>query len=91
MNWIRSTCEDGTVVLARAGALGGPGYTSERAHEVKNGWNYNGSGKTAFGGAEKWPVVTVSVSFPEGEDCLAAWFAEEARTFVDKFLSKNGG
>ena len=78
------------VLHSRPGLLGGKDHRSENAHTVRNGFNYNGSGEDAFGGAKSWPVVTATVSFPTGRDDLAKRLTGDLKTFVDEFLTRNG-
>lgn len=35
-------------------------------HYIEEHFNYNGSGPKAFGGAQKWPVLTVHIAFTVG-------------------------
>lgn len=57
------------------------GVASIRAHR-----NYNGSGKQAFGGAERWPAVTIHLAFLEGAMNERESFVVAAQAFIDKWL-----
>ena len=55
--------------------------------DIRIGKNYNGSGKTAFGGASEWPAVNVNMRFP------VETTEEEVQTFLHEFrmlLNKHG-
>jgi len=45
--------------------------------------NYNGSGKSAFGGANEWPVVKVHIPFMAGANAEAAAFAEKLQSWLE--------
>jgi hypothetical protein len=67
--------------------------SSDECHggvEVREHMHYNGSGPRAFGGAERWPVVTADVSLPAGRLDLRKKLAEELRAHIDAFLTKHG-
>jgi hypothetical protein len=49
-------------------------------------YHFNGSGPRAFGGATRWPVVEVQVSFGAGEEAKRDALAEYLKTAVEKFL-----
>lgn len=90
MTWKPRKELDGATTFGRPGLLGGPGCGMDNVHEVTNGFNYSGSGGKAFGGADKWPVVTARVSLPAGREDLAAALASGLRAFVDKFVALHG-
>jgi|HubBroStandDraft_2_1064218.scaffolds.fasta_scaffold12374_9 hypothetical protein len=57
-------------------------------HEIELRSNYSGSGKTAFGGAPRWPCVTIRIPFCEGEYALASQFATELGEFIDNWMKE---
>jgi hypothetical protein len=52
---------------------------TENAHRIKLSYRYNGSGKEAFEGADKWPVVDIQISFPENCE-------DKAKKFIQKIM-----
>lgn len=48
------------------------------------GRNCNGSGPKAFGGAKEWPVVTLKLPFPPGEQARALLAAREIMAFLKR-------
>lgn len=54
-----------------------------RWFEIKAHFHYNGSGPSAFGGAECWPVVTLEVPFPAGEIKQRDQFVDALQAFLD--------
>jgi hypothetical protein len=65
-------------------------YVGEDVHSVEVHWHFNGSGKDAFGGCDKWPVVSIEVPFEEGKESLADEFAARMRDFIDQTLEELG-
>lgn len=55
-------------------------------HEIAAIYHYNGSGKSAFGGHEKWPAVTTRLTFPAGRVDLRDAFVEQLKTSVENFF-----
>ena len=49
-------------------------------------FNYNGSGDGAFGGAEKWPVLTLKISFEENAFEQRDKMAELLKETVDNSI-----
>lgn len=52
--------------------------------EIEKHYHYNGSGKQAFGGAEKWPVLTLQIDFETGKEQECNKLAEQLKQFIDK-------
>jgi hypothetical protein len=74
-----------------AGGKLGRDHACSNAHGVEAGYNFNGSGGTAFGGAAMWPVVKAKIAFQEGQDAERDAFAEALKDFVsDYFAPKEG-
>jgi len=71
----RRTCETLSGKIAR-------NNESENAIELECHYNYNGSGKQAFGGAIKWPVITLNWAFQEGEETHRDVIARRLKKFV---------
>lgn len=59
-------------------------FECENAYEVEVCHHHSGSGKKAFGGANKWPAVNCKVSFQEGEEKKAKAFAKKLMKFIDE-------
>jgi hypothetical protein len=70
-----------------AAGLIGRGYKSANAHQVECGYHYSGSGG-AFGGARRWPVLSLTVSFQEHEEGDRDELARELRRAVNRFFTK---
>ena len=51
--------------------------------EIEKHYNYNGGGDNAFGGAEKWPVLTLRVDFETGKEQERDELIEELKKFLD--------
>lgn len=62
------------------------GYPVGGGIQLECSHNYNGSGKTAFGGADKWPHLKLSVSFRQGDYKTRDEFAAKLQAFIDKEL-----
>jgi hypothetical protein len=75
------------VVFSRPGLLGN-NTDSSNAHTVKLHRNYNGSGQSAFGGADEWPVLTAHFSFPVGSENKRNELATQIMALADKLLSE---
>ncbi len=56
---------------------------------IEEHYNFNGSGLDSFGGAKKWPHVTVRVALPEGRIDLRKELANRLAAEIDKFISDN--
>lgn len=52
--------------------------------EIEKHYHYNGGGKQAFGGAEKWPVLSLHVDFETGKEKERNELAEKLKQFIDK-------
>lgn len=61
----------------------GRGANYSNAHAIELSYQYNGSGPSAFGGAEKWPVVKLEISFQEGEEAKRAAFVRRLVGFLE--------
>ena len=51
--------------------------------------HYNGSGGDAFGGADHWPALDASFSFPEGREDLAVKFAQRLAVEFERFAREH--
>lgn len=80
--WMRNNDNPDSVASHGMNGLIGRNCLMSRAHTCVVKHAYNGSGDKAFGGAEKWPVVHLKVSFQEGQEEEAKEFAEKLRNFV---------
>jgi hypothetical protein len=60
------------------------------AHTLEFAYKHNGSGKEAFGGAEKWPYVRLEVCFQEGEEQKAWVFSRKLINIVDDLQQELG-
>jgi hypothetical protein len=65
-------------------------FSSSNATEISVRSNYNGSGPTAFGGADSWPAVTVRVSLPVGEEEAAEELAQKLALVIEEFVTEKG-
>jgi hypothetical protein len=78
------------VILTHPGQFA-RGCTEDEAVEIKLGHHYNGGGPDAFGGAEQWPVLEVTVNLPEGTEghayLLAGLFAHAYEKFIAEYSS----
>ena len=52
--------------------------------EIEKHYHYNGSGKQAFGGAKKWPVLTLHVDFETGKEKERDELAEKLKKFLNE-------
>lgn len=50
------------------GGFQGKSYFSRNAVRIELGKSFNGSGKSAFGGAKDWPTLRVTIPFQVGEE-----------------------
>jgi len=64
----------------------GRNYTCSNAHEIKAGYNFNGSGPDAFGGAREWPTAHAKVAFQEGQEKERDAFVEALKDFVSDYF-----
>ncbi len=71
------------VEYSKHGMLG-RGCSYANAHTVKTAYHFNGSSNDAFGGAEQWPVVSMEITFEEGEEEKALKFAKKLMAFIEK-------
>ena len=83
MNWKKS-CSTRDEQVA-SGKLGRNSECSN-AHEVQCGYHYNGSGGKSFGGADKWPHLSVKVSFQEGEEAKRDELAKQMMNLIAEFF-----
>lgn len=51
--------------------------------EFEKHYHYNGSSDNAFGGAEKWPVLTLNIDFETGKEQERDKLVEELKKFLD--------
>jgi hypothetical protein len=81
--------------LSRPSREAGPGVVMDNAIQIRAHFNYNGSGPSFFGGAKKWPVITVHFPLPEDwieiRDHLVTRFADFCEELQSEFdlLSKD--
>jgi len=68
----------------------GPGHLSSNGIRVSAIYHYNGSGKESFGGADKWPVIRVIFSLPEGRTETRDKIAIELTEFCEELQKKYG-
>jgi len=54
--------------------------------EISACWNFNGSGSKAFGGAVRWPVAKLSISFEEGQIKDRDTFIKALKKFLDDYF-----
>ena len=85
MHFNKYTRSNGDVEFSASGLVANKDATSN-AIEIRSHYFLNGSGKEHFGGAEKWPAITMSVAFQEGEESKRAAFVEALKVFLDKYL-----
>lgn len=52
--------------------------------EIEKHYHYNGGPKQAFGGAKKWPVLTLIIDFETGKEKERDKLAEQLKQFIDK-------
>lgn len=57
------------------------------ACEMRLANTINGSGSPAFGGAKKWPNITLEIGFQTGEDDYRDALAEELRKITEQFFA----
>jgi len=86
MKWKKELRHD-SVHHVSPGVLGRD-YPVRNAHEIECGYGYNGGGKEAFGGAVKWPILRVEVSFTEGQEGLRDEIAKRVMDLVGEFFAK---
>ena len=65
----------------------GLGQGVGNAYILKARYHFNGSGPQFFGGAEKWPAVTLEVAFQVGEEERANLFAEQLKKLVEEYFT----
>jgi hypothetical protein len=86
--WKEDDCtseyDKNTEIRYVAAGYEGRGILFENAHKIEVGHHYNGSGDDVFGGAEKWPVISLELSFQEGEEKKAVEFAKKLMLFLEK-------
>jgi len=75
------------VTYCRDGFIGN-GCAVEHAHEVDNHHHMNGSGDTAFGGASRWPAVSLTIGLQEGREDLADMITDRCMKFVDEIIEE---
>lgn len=63
---------------------------SSNAYEIEFGYRINGSGKEAFGGADKWPHITLRIAFEEGQELEAYQFYRKLHHLLWKFQADRG-
>jgi hypothetical protein len=54
--------------------------------QVRVHHNYNASGNEAFGGARKWPVISVHISLQENQETIADTIAQRVMEFIDGLI-----
>lgn len=59
------------------------------AATLREHYHYNGSGPQAFGGAKRWPALTLVVAFPENAEELRDLLGDRLRSAVDVFLQEH--
>jgi len=52
--------------------------------EIEKHYHYNGGSNYAFGGAEKWPVLTLIVDFETGKEQERDELVEKLKKFLDE-------
>lgn len=81
---------DDRIVFNYENLYAGEGHSSTNASHIDIHHNFNGSGGEAFGGAEKWPVVSVHVALPENGYGLATELAVRLSEVIKSFLIEKG-
>jgi hypothetical protein len=71
--------------VVRAGRLGG-NFQCSNACKIDRTYHYNGSGPNAFGGAARWPVLSVEVDFCEGDEAKRDLLDARIRKVIEEFL-----
>lgn len=69
-----------------ASKLAAGGITFENGIDIEACVHYNGSGPKAFGGARKWPVAKLTVSFEQGKFSERDKFIAALQTFLHEYL-----
>jgi len=77
--------QPGCSTYVREGVIGNDSETSN-AHQDRVCYHYNGSGKEAFGGADKWPHLEINCSFPVNQIAARNALAEELMSYINEFL-----
>jgi hypothetical protein len=54
---------------------------------IHAGFSHNGSGPSAFGGADKWPTVRLEIPFCEGQEDRRDDFVDKLKAFIERELS----
>jgi hypothetical protein len=62
---------------------------NHRGFSIRQHWNYNGSGVSAFGGQTKWPTITVKARFISGEEEQAEKLAAATKVFIEQWMKEN--
>lgn len=85
----KSSSMHGKKILAKAkeGKIG-KGCMCDNTHLIEIGYHYNGSGKQAFGGAEKWPSLKIQIDFEEGQEDSAKLFLKKLQPHIDILLQE---
>jgi hypothetical protein len=60
---------------------------TDNAHVIEISKSYNGSGDDAFGGADEWPTLYITVGFQTGEGQRAVRFARKLSTLIKEEFS----
>ena len=77
------------MIHERTGQCAGPGYVSDNVVMIQTGYAVNGSGSMApkaFGGAKRWPMLTLRMEYPADRPELSAAFAVRLREVIDTFM-----
>lgn len=92
MNWIKKEDwnhpGDASRYTLEAAKKVARNYDVEDGVEISARWNFNGSGPRGFGGAAKWPVALLRVSFEEGQVEERDAFVGALQKFLDSYFSK---
>lgn len=72
----------------------GQNAKSDNAYTIKRHYQYSGcsddftfsDGTKPFGGSKQWPVITLRLSFQEGEETQRDKIAEKLKQFIDKVI-----
>lgn len=65
--------------------LAAGGINFDNGIELEASVHYNGSGPQAFGGAPKWPVAKLTVSFEQGKFSKRDKFIAALQTFIHEY------
>ena len=89
MAWKREpTFSDGRVLQHKAGKVG-RNCTIDNAITIEKHYSYNGSADVgAFGGAKKWPTLTLNWEFQEGEETLRDVTVRKLKEFIDELYEE---